>query len=155
MKEQNHSNHARYVPLHHFVTPILILILLIMGVMRLCCGSCPMGGCQAGQQCGMMGMHEGLFEIIIALVLASLWWYLRRFAIKAQDRAIHAEENFRHFILTGKPLDPKLSWGQVIALRFASDEEYIQLADRAVKENMKPADIKKAVKNWRADHHRA
>jgi len=154
MKEQNHANHTRYVPLYHFLTSFLILVLLVMGIMRLCCGGCHMG-CQAGQQCGMMGMHEGLFEIISAFVLLFIWVYARQFAVKVQDRAIHAEESLRHFIMTGKALDPKLSWGQIIALRFASDEEYLQLMDRAIKENMKSSDIKKAVKNWRADNHRA
>jgi hypothetical protein len=42
----------------------------------------------------------------------------------------------------------------VIALRFAGDEEYPDLSERAIQENMKPSDIKKAVQQWRADHYR-
>ncbi len=38
---------------------------------------------------------------------------------------------------------------------FADDSEYIELLQRAINENMKPADIKKAIKKWKADHHRA
>jgi len=79
----------------------------------------------------------------------------RSFSLKAQDRAIRAEENLRHFVLTGKVLDKSLTIRQIIALRFAPDEEFIALAERAVKENLSNDDIKKAVKNWKEDNHRA
>ena len=61
----------------------------------------------------------------------------------------------RHFVITGKTLDPRLTIGQIIALRFAPDEEYLELIQRTIAENLEPADIKKAIKNWKADHHRA
>lgn len=79
----------------------------------------------------------------------------RTFALKAQDRAIRAEENLRHYVMTGKLHDKSLSIQQIIALRFASDEEFVALSERAAKEKMSNRDIKKAVKNWKADYHRA
>ncbi len=72
----------------------------------------------------------------------------------AQDRAIRAEENFRYYLLTGKPLDSRLRIGQIIALRFASDAELPALAEQAIKENMSQKDIKMAIKNWKGDYHR-
>jgi hypothetical protein len=84
-----------------------------------------------------------------------IFWYARAFAIAAQDRAIRAEENLRHFALTGKLLDSRLTMSQVIALRFAADTEFLLLAEKAANENMKPSEIKKAIVNWRADYHRA
>ena len=72
-----------------------------------------------------------------------------------QDRAIRAEENLRHFAMTGKLLNPELKIGQIVALRFASDEEFVVLAMRALEENLSREDIKKAIKTWRADNHRA
>ncbi len=57
--------------------------------------------------------------------------------------------------MTGKLLDSRLTLRQIIGLRFASDEEFVALAKRAIEENLSENDIKKAVKNWRADHHRA
>jgi len=39
-------------------------------------------------------------------------------------------------------------------LRFADDDEFVSLAEKAANENMKPDDIKKAIVNWKADHHR-
>jgi hypothetical protein len=80
--------------------------------------------------------------------------FARVFALKAQDRAIRAEENLRHFVLTGKLLDPRLSVRQIIGLRFAPDEEFVALALRAAQENLSETDIKKAVKNWKADTYR-
>ena len=83
------------------------------------------------------------------------FYLFRSFSLKAQDRAIRAEENLRHFVLTGKLLDKSLSISQIIALRFAPDEELIALTERAVKGNLSSTDIKKAIKNWKEDNYRA
>jgi hypothetical protein len=48
-----------------------------------------------------------------------------------------------------------LTLSQVIALRFASDEEFPLLAQRAADEGLTNNAIKKEVKNWRPDYHRA
>ncbi len=92
-----------------------------------------------------------------ALSVSSLlfFWYARGFALKAQDRAIRAEENLRHFVLTGKLLDSSLTPSQITALRFAGDEEFLILAERAAKENLTIEEIKKAIVNWKGDYHRA
>ncbi len=74
--------------------------------------------------------------------------------MKAQDRAIRAEESLRYFILSGKAIDKRLTLSQIIALRFASDEEFLELAEKAAAGNLSNKDIKKAIQNWRADHHR-
>jgi len=95
--------------------------------------------------------------LIVALTVASMFLFVfcRTFALKAQDRAIRAEEQLRHYVLTGKLLDSRLSVRQVIGLRFASDAEFPALAKRAADENMDPETIKKAVTVWRADTYRA
>ena len=91
-----------------------------------------------------------LMSFLLFLVAA----YTRTFPLKAQDRAIRAEENLRYYVMTGKLLPAVLRISQIIALRFASDEEFVGLVDRAVKDNLSPKEIKAAVKNWRADHNR-
>ena len=98
--------------------------------------------------------YSAALIVSISLVLLSLFWYARAFALRAQDRAIRAEENFRHYILTGKPLDSRLTIKQIIGLRFAGDAEFPELAKKAVEENLSQKAIKQKIKNWKADHNR-
>ncbi|MGB5175767.1 MAG: DUF6526 family protein, partial [Thermoanaerobaculia bacterium] len=104
------------------------------------------------------GRGSGRGEAVLILVLVIIAFIegalLRIFALKAQDRAIRAEENLRHYALTGSLLNPKLDIRQIIGLRFAADEEFAELAERAAKEGLSETDIKKAVKNWRGDLYR-
>jgi hypothetical protein len=81
--------------------------------------------------------------------------FARMFALKAQDRAVRAEEQLRHFVLTGKLLDPRITVRQIIGLRFASDDEFVALARRAAEQGLTEDAIKREVKNWRADTYRA
>jgi len=106
-----------------------------------------------------LGDHERIYSasliaaITVALVL--LFFFTRIFSMGVQDRAIRAEENLRHFAQTGKLLDPRLTIKQIVGLRFASDAEFVELARKAAEGSMSPDEIKKSVKNWRADHDRA
>lgn len=143
MKIQNYKNHKRYVPLYHGLTFIFIFILLISSFYY------TIRAVNAGES-----LKPGLFLFVITIVLLFLFIYARQFALKAQDRAIRAEENFRHYLLTGKPLDSKLTMRQIIGLRFASDDEFPELAKKAAEESLSEDDIKKAVKKWRADYYR-
>lgn len=143
MGQQNFKNHSRYIPLWHFITPIILLIILGMSIINL-----------VHTDMDMHDLHMWLPIILIPVAMLLLWWYARAFALRAQDRAIRAEENFRHYILTGKPFDSKLGMGQIIALRFASDSEMPALAKKAVEENLSQKEIKQAIQNWRGDYNR-
>ena len=142
MAEQNFKNHTRLVPLYHGLAFLLIISGLVGSIINLLDHNEP-------------GNHySAALLVVVFIVLLLLFWFARAFALKAQDRAIRAEENFRHFILTGKPLDRQLRMGQVIALRFASDEEFPALVQRAVAEQLSPKAIKMAIRNWKGDYHR-
>jgi hypothetical protein len=143
MNNQNYKNHRRFVPMFHYVLLAFVLTINVFAIINLF--SCKEGG----------NWVLNIMFVLIGLSLLIGFACIRTFPLKVQDRAIRAEENLRHFVLTGKPLDKNLKIGQIIALRFASDEEYIELAERALKENMSNNDIKKAIKNWREDNHRA
>ena len=60
----------------------------------------------------------------------------------------------RHFVLTGKLLDKNLTMSQIIALRFADNDEFVDLVQKASANNMSSKDIKQAIQTWRADHDR-
>lgn len=141
MGEQNFKNHSRYVPMYHFVASSLLLAILIGSIVNLVNSS-------------RENLYSASLLVAISVLLFIFFWYVRAFALKAQDRAIRAEENLRHFILSGKPLGSRLRLSQVIALRFAPDDEFIELAIKAANENMSSKEIKLAIKKWKADHHR-
>jgi hypothetical protein len=98
--------------------------------------------------------HTSLLIVVLTICCGLLFYYTRTFALKAQDRAIRAEENLRHFALTGKLLDARLTMKQIIALRFAPADEFVELASKAADGHMPAADIKRAIKNWKADDYR-
>jgi hypothetical protein len=90
----------------------------------------------------------------VSICLTILVMLVRLYALKLQDRIIRHEENTRHFMLTGEPLDSRLTLKQIIALRFAEDEAFPTLCVKAVETEMQPDAIKKSIPQWRADHHR-
>lgn len=143
MPSQNFANHRQYVPLYHMVLfPVLVLTLI---------GSCV-------NLAESWGDHQRLYSaaliVVLTVCLLGMFVLARMFALKAQDRAIRAEENLRHFALTGRLLDPRLTIRQVIGLRFATDAEFVGLARRAAEENLSEDQIKRAVREWRPDTYR-
>ena len=144
MKSQNFSHHGRYVPGFHFLLGSILVFGTIASLVNVYLE---------------IAAHDTVFEsILIALLFISgvlLFWYTRQFAVTVQDRAIRAEEGLRFYALTHKVLDSKLTKAQIIALRFAPDDEFLVLADRAVREGLSPSEIKQSIKNWRPDHDRA
>ncbi|EHQ30571.1 DUF6526 family protein [Mucilaginibacter paludis] len=143
MKPQNYNNHARYVTGYHFVLSLLLTVGLIVSLLNL----------HWHINDSLMGVSVLICVLFICGVFT--FWFMRQFAIKAQDRAIRAEEGLRYLILSGKAFDSLLTMSQIVALRFAPDDELLELTARAVKENLSSAEIKKAIQNWKADHHRA
>ncbi|WP_028608567.1 DUF6526 family protein [Paenibacillus harenae] len=143
MKPQNYGNYVRLIPAFHFFLVPLGLITLIAAIVFLILS---------------VGSGDSLFAplllAVLSLMMVMTMIFSRAFACKAQDRAIRAEENLRHFVLTGKLLDPRLTINQIIALRFASDEEFLVLCAKATSDNATPDHIKRGIQNWRADYDR-
>jgi hypothetical protein len=143
MATQNYANHRRYIFVYHVVLLGLLVLTLIGSIVNFCVS---------------IGDHQRIYSasliVVLDICVLLLFFFCRIFALTAQDRAIRAEENLRHFVLTGKPLDPDLTIRQIIGLRFASDEEYVELSQRAAREHLSEDAIKRAIKNWRADTYR-
>jgi len=141
MAEQNFRNHSRMHPFYHY------------GLMPLSLGGLVYSGIQLFT-CEASACASSILIFLAFLLLFGAIALIRIYALKVQDRVIRAEENFRHFQLTGKPLDMGLRTAQIIALRFASDAEFPALATRAVNEKLSPKQIKESIQQWRADHRR-
>jgi TRAP-type uncharacterized transport system fused permease subunit len=139
MQQQNYANHRKMDPSYHYLLTLLVLIVSIGSLWYLFASSATL---------------ERVLFLLTSVILVLLFIKTRGYALKAQDRAIRAEEQVRHYILTGQPLDSSLSLKQIIALRFAGDDEFASLSRRAAEEKLTTADIKKAIVNWRADHDR-
>jgi Family of unknown function (DUF6526) len=139
MEEQNFKKHAQYIPGFHFLTLGIIVAAFVIAIVLIIS--------QGVSLVTVLGL-------LVAVSLGLLFNYTRQFATGNQDRIIRAEENFRSYRLTGKNMDDRLTRKQIIALRFADDSEYVALSGKAVSQNLNPKDIKQAIQQRRADHHR-
>jgi Zn-dependent protease with chaperone function len=140
--EQNYNNHSKYVIGYHLVLSLLILLGTIGAFVNLF------------NSLDSNNLYSASLILILFVAAILIFWYLRQFALKAQDRAIKAEENLRYFSLTGKLMPKQLRMSQIIALRFASDEELLKLVEEALAKNLNAKEIKISIKNWKADDYR-
>ncbi len=140
---QNYANHVRKLPpLNIAASLILVFNVLwsIYGAVRnLSFGS--------------------VFHVFFTASLVILFVFSRTFALSVQDRVIRLEERMRLERLLPAELRPRIgefSVKQLIGLRFASDAELPGLAREVLDGKLKELDeIKRAVKDWRADWQRA
>ena len=141
MTEQQFANHARMHPLYHYVTAPLVLVGLIGSIVNLV-------------NTEPSNVYSASLIVLAFVILLFIGAMLRTYALKAQDRAIRAEESLRYFILSGKAIDARLRMGQIVALRFASDDEFVTLAEKAATEGLSGKQIKQLIQNWKADYRR-
>ena len=141
MKTQNFKNHAQMVPGFHYLTFGAILA-LIGGSINYLLKATP------------ENKYLASLLVLASIIFVLVAWFTRTFALKAQDRAIRAEENLRHFVLTGKLLPTNLTVGQIVALRFAADAEFPALVEKVAAENLSAKNIKESIQNWKADFYR-
>jgi hypothetical protein len=91
----------------------------------------------------------------LTIGLAELTLLARTNALRVQDRVIRLEERVRYQQILSPAMAQRaagLSTRQVIALRFASDEELPELAQQVLDGKLTGGkEIKRAVKRWRPD----
>lgn len=140
-KEQNYKNHRMLDPWFH----IVIFLGAVVGL----------------AQAAYLFYHDPKCLtgwIVLSQVLFILLMFKTRFyAMKVQDRIIRLEERLRLQSLLPEPLRariPELTIDQLIGLRFAGDGEVAELVEQTLKNSWGREEIKRAVKNWRADHWR-
>ena len=143
MQKQNVSNHIRYYPAHHFIFYPALLIAIIVSIYKY-----------------IIHPEQDLWLAVTVAFFFIGWlaFMLRQhYALGNQNRVVRLELRFRYYLLTAKRLEPiemKLKFGQLAALRFASDEELQALVDRTLNENLSPKQIKNAITHWVPDYMR-
>lgn len=145
MQAQNYKNHIRYYPPHHFIFYPLSLVLIVVSIYK---------------TVNAAGEWRWVWLFITFLLLLIVWvaFMLRQhYALTLQNRIVRLEMRHKYSMLTGKdfePMEEKLSFGQIAALRFASDEELVPLIVKTLKENLSPKKIKESIVSWKPDYMR-
>ena len=140
-KPQNYKNHAKFVPVFHYIALPFLLINFLAALFRLT------------QDINFHALND--LGLAVAVIIVAV--FTRLFALKAQDRVIRLEEQLRMQELLPDALKMnafRLTMGQIVALRFASDEELAELTQDALDHNTSPNALKQAVKDWRPDYDR-
>lgn len=140
--DQTYKNHAKLVPLFHYVLLPILLVNFLAMVYNL-------------------WREPSVFtawSVVMAFAFIVSGLFARVFALKAQDRVIRLEERLRMREILPPDLQGRIrefTPEQLIALRFASDAELPTLAATVLRDNVEKRDaVKKMVKNWRADDFR-
>ena len=138
---QNLKNHARLDPQFHIFLGLVLLVNLVYSIVHLV---------------RHVSLRNGWF-VVLSFAIIVLYFRVRQYPIKVQDRLIRLEERLRLQALAPAEWHDqihRLSEDQLIALRFASDDELFPLAKQALEEHLSRKQIKERIRNWRADNWR-
>ena len=140
-RPQSLKNHGRIDPIYHYLLCFLLLLALFHAVLL------------------FIRHHDPVSATILLLTLIAclLTYVVRAYALKVQDRVIRLEERLRLMTILPPLIHHRideLSVSQLVALRFASDQELMALAARTFEEKLTNKEIKAAIVDWRADHFR-
>jgi hypothetical protein len=139
---QNFANHRRIIPLYHFVIFGIFVINAIWSIVQLV----------------RFPSWPTLLACAVALALVGLFLFERTFALAVQDRVIRLEMRLRLAKVLPPDLQgriPELDRDQLIALRFAGDQELPDLVREVLTNDMHNRDdIKRRIKKWEADFWR-
>jgi len=144
MKEQNYKNHRKFYPPHHFIYLPILIVLEIYGIYKI----------WDDRENELTWI---LFSIVIFLLFYLAFMTRQHYALGLQNRMVILEFKQRYFEIFGKRSDEvaeKLRFDQIAALRFAYDDEFRELLNKAITENISGDEIKRSIKNWKADHQR-
>ncbi len=138
---QNLKNHGRLDPLYHFVLVFVVLANLIVSIVYVVRHPC---------------FYSAWFVVLSVAAFLALF-RMRTYPLKVQDRVIRLEERLRLQALAPTEWHSqiyRLTEDQLIGLRFAADDEVVELAKQALEHNLNRKQIKERIKNWRADYWR-
>ncbi|MDI1318001.1 DUF6526 family protein [Flavobacterium sp.] len=141
MKKQNYKNHLKFYTPHHFIFLPLLGFMMVWGIVN-----------------AYKEEDNRLEWVLFALLSFCIFYFAimvrQHYALGNQDRIVRLEFRLRYFELYGKSastIEPQLSFGQIAALRFTDDIQFKELLALALKDNLKPDDIKKRITLWQPD----
>ena len=142
MTPQTFANHTRWQPwFHYFVAPVMLINFVWAVVLFV----------------KTPDRNTGWW-IVVSAALVVLATLVRQNSLRVQDRLIRLEEKLRYQQVLSPALCQQTSTlhpGQIVALRFAGDDELEELVSAVLAGKFsKNADLKRAIKNWRADTFR-
>ncbi|HZP34632.1 MAG TPA: DUF6526 family protein [Candidatus Acidoferrales bacterium] len=142
-KIQKFENHVRVVPAYHMFVFGVFLINFVWRLVQLKDGI----------------TFGSIMNVLMGAAFLVIFFYARIFALTVQDRVIRLEMRLRMERLLPPDLRARISEftvPQLVALRFAGDEELPLLARQVLEEKLNDRKtIKRRVKNWQADFLRA
>lgn len=144
MKNQNLSNYRKFYPPHHFIYLPLLLILEVLGIRKIFTD-------EANQLTWI------LFSVVIFLLFYLAFMLRQHYALGNQNRIIRLEFQQRYFEIFGKRSDvfvDQLTFDQIASLRFAYDDEFKVLLEKALNQKMSGDEIKKSITKWKGDYNR-
>jgi hypothetical protein len=142
--EQNFKSHGRLDPPYHFVLGLILLANVVFAVFH-------------------MIRHRddayiaGPWVVVLSLAAFIAVFKLRAYPMKVQDRVIRLEERLRLQALAPAQWHAqiyRLTEDQLIGLRFAADDEVVELAKQALEHNLNRKQIKERIQSWRPDEWR-
>lgn len=145
---QNYKNHVKIYKPHMMVFAPLMLIILGISIYRLI------------TTWNANSDEFWIWTVLSVLIFLVLWFSTMtrtHYALTLQNRLIIQEVDFRHYRMTGKTLEEAgihLTDEQIFAVRFATDDEFLDCILRAHKEKMQPEQIKSKIKSWKGDYRR-
>jgi len=138
---QSLKSHGRYDPAYHFFLAAVALANIVIAV--------------------IFAVHHFHFYpvwlVVLSLAAFVAVFRFRQYPLKVQDRVIRLEERLRLQALAPTEWHSqiyRLTEDQLIALRFAADDEVVELAKQALEHNLNRKQIKERIKSWRPDNWR-
>jgi hypothetical protein len=138
---QSLKSHGRYDPPYHFFLAAVVIANIVIAVIN--------------------AVHHFRFYpvwlVVLSLAALVAVFRFRQYPLKVQDRVIRLEERLRLQALAPAEWHTqiyRLTEDQLIALRFAADDEVVELAKQALEHNLNRKQIKERIKSWRPDNWR-
>lgn len=143
-KVQNFENHTQHDTMTYILWILVIVLWVFLGILA-----------KKLNTVVPLNWLQYFMPVFAPLVLLWVLIKARMYATKLQDRIIRQEVQFRYFVATGKLLPESVTIPQIVAVRFAWNDEFVSLVDKVISNpTLTAKEVKQQVKNWKGDFNR-